>query len=461
MGANLQAFLTVAEGAGLLHRIRRMVDPREELGALCAQSDRPILFERLLGYPGWRAVDCLARNRTLQGLALRVKPEAVVSEVARRLADPIGPTPLVNRAAWQAEGWEGEAANLARLPVATHSERDGAQYIGGALGIVKDPETGVQNVFMPRTMVRPGKRRYPFYLYSSHTRRIMKKYSERGEPMPMALALGHHPAVEIGANFHGKHPTFSELNVAAALLREPLPLVRCPTVDLLVPADAEIVVEGLVPIKVREEEGPFGDVHDHYFPGVSMQPVFDVLRVTMRRDAIYRHINATNATDHQALSEVTHAAQIYARLEAAGVRVVDVHMPSWAGLFLTVVQLASTAKGEGLEALRSLLAMPFIHKFLVAVDTDVNIYDVEELFWAVATRADPRTDVVTLPGPRKSPLDPSPSPEPPHACLIDATIPGGLAYREDFRRARPRGHGRVWLRDFLESNVNQLQGRWR
>ncbi len=270
--------------------------------------------------------------------------------------------------------------------------------------------------------------RYPFYLYSSHTRRILKKHSERG-----------------------RHPNFSELNVAAALLQTSLPLVRCQTLDLLVPADAEIVIEGYVPIKVREPEGPFGDVHDHYFPGVSLQPVFDAHHVTMRRGAIYRHINATNATDHQALSEVTHAGQVYARLEAAGSRVVDVHMPSWAGLFLTIVQLDPTAKGEGLEVLRSLLTMPFIHKFLIAVDADVNIYDVEELFWAVSTRADPRTDVVTLPGPRKSPLDPSPALEPPHACLIDATVPGGPAYRDDFRRARPRGHGRVWLKDSLDA----------
>jgi len=78
MGADLRAFLAAAEGAGLLHRIRRMVDPRKELGALCAQSDRPILFENLVGYPGWRAVDCLARTRVLQGLALGVEPRAVV-----------------------------------------------------------------------------------------------------------------------------------------------------------------------------------------------------------------------------------------------------------------------------------------------------------------------------------------------------------------------------------------------
>lgn len=447
---DLRTFLKDAEGAGLVHRISRPVDPREQLGALCAQADRTILFEHLVGYPGWQLVDCLARTRVLQGLALGVKPEGVVREVARRLADPIGPTPVVTDAACQAEVWEGEAVDLTRLPVAIHSEDDGAPYIGGAMGIVKDPETGIQNVFMPRTMVRPGTRRHPFYLYSSHTRRVLRKYSERGEPMPMALAIGHHPGVEIGVNFHGKHTSFSELNVAAALLQRPLPLVRCQTLDLLVPADAEIVIEGHVPIKAREPEGPFGDVHDHYFPGISMQPVFDAHRVTMRRGAIYRHINATNATDHQALSEVTHAGQVYARLETAGARVVDIHMPSWAGLFLTIVKLDPTAKGEGLEVLRSLLTMPFIHKFLIAVDADVNIYDVEELFWAVSTRADPRTDVVTVPGPRKSPLDPSPSLEPPHACLIDATVPGGPAYRQDFRRARPRGYGRVWLEDFLK-----------
>ena len=453
MGPDLRTFLAAAEAAGFLHRIRRAVDPMKELGALCAQSDRPILFENLAGYPGWRAVDCLARSRILQGLALGVEPRAVVREVAKRLADPIGPTQVAGEGACQAEVWDGEAAGPARLPVAVHSEHDGAPYIGGGMGIVKDPETGVQNVFMPRTMVRPGVRRCPFYLYSSHVRRILKKYAERDAPMPMALAIGHHPAVEIGVNFHGKHPTFSELEVAAALLGEPLPLARCQTVDLTAPADAEIVVEGLVPPRVREPEGPFGDVHDHYFPGISLQPVFDVQRITLRRDAIYRHINATNATDHQALSEVTHAAQTFARLEAAGARVVDVHMPSWAGLFLTIIQLDPAAKGEGLEVLRSLLSLPFIHKFLVAVDADVNIYDVEELFWAVATRADPRTDVVTLPGPRKSPLDPSPSLEHPHACLIDATVPGGPAYREDYRRARPKGHGRIWLRDFLESQA--------
>jgi 2,5-furandicarboxylate decarboxylase 1 len=295
-----------------------------------------------------------------------------------------------------------------------------------------------------------------------HTWRHHKKYEDRGQPMPMALVIGVHPAYEIATCYTGKLDE-DELDFATILLDEPVELVRCATIDMEVPAHAEIVIEGHVLPGVREDEGPFGEV-TNYMAGQGENPVFEVSAITMRRDAMYRHIQATRFTDHQVLGALPVEAGIYNRVRetAGGIDVLDVACPPWCSRYVVVVKMTPRFDGEARAALMAALSSPYLYpKTAIAVDEDVDIHDARDVMWALATRVNPETDVTVIPGMRAHLLDlASPELSPPGSpawqrvggkMMIDATKPATwrASERAAFRRVQPQGWSQVRLDDFL------------
>src|SRR5256885_11516527 len=152
----------------------------------------------------------------------------------------------------------GADADITKLPIPIHSEGDAGRYLGSGVTITRDPDTGVRNEAIIRALVR-GPRKMGFWMAARHNWAHLMKYQERNRPAPMAFAIGLHPGYEILANFSGRHEGYDELEMGAGVLGETLELVKCETIDLEVPAQAEIVIEGIVPPGVREPEGPFGE----------------------------------------------------------------------------------------------------------------------------------------------------------------------------------------------------------
>ena len=441
--------------------VRREVDPLANVGALCDQSEWPLLFHRLKGFPGWRLADRLVSRRELQARILGCALDRVVHTLAERIQRiGTGEVKIVADGPVQSVVKKGADADLTTLPHCIHSEGDAGRYIGAGICMTRDPESRVRNLAFLRHQIK-GPRRTGFLVLPRHTWRHHQKYEAAGQAMPMAIVIGVHPAYEIATCYTGKMDQ-DELDLAAVLLEEPVEVVRCATIDMEVPAHAEIVIEGNVLPNVREDEGPFGEV-TNYTAGQGMNPVFEVTAITSRPDPIYRHIQATRFTDHQVLGALPVEAGMYNRIRetAGGIDVHDVACPAWCSRYAVIVQLTARFDGEARAALLAALSSPYLYpKMAIAVDDDVDIHDARDVMWAVATRVNPETDVHVIPGMRAHGLDlASPELLPPGSpawqrvggkMLIDATKPATWRMKDRalFGRARPKGWG-VRLQDFL------------
>ena len=466
MANDLRSYL--ADLGDRLIRVRREVDPLTQLGELVSQAPGPIMFENQTGYPGWRTVDLLTKTRWAQAVALGTTPENVVPHLAGLLSAGTGECVLVDSGPVKDVKLLGDEADLHKLPVAVHSEGDGGdrpRYIGGGMCITKDPDTGARNMAMLRIQLKSA-RHTGFLMVPRHTWRMFQKYEERNQPMPMAVAIGHHPAYDIACNWSGAYGT-DELGWAARFLDEPVELVKCETIDIEVPARAEIVIEGIVPPGVREEEGPFGEFQGYSSSGTGRNPVWDIGAITMRRDAIYRHCQATVFTEHQTLVGLPMEAGLFQRIKdvGGGVDLHDVHMPPWGTLWVALIQMTAHFEGQVKNALMAALSSTYLHpKIAIAVDQDVDVYNPADVWWAVATRVDPQRDVFMVPDSRIHPMDISATEiagpggrwqRVGGKMGIDATKPSTFRpeARAEFERARAKGYGKVRLEDFLGEPV--------
>src|SRR6267378_2177511 len=203
MALNLRDFLT-ALGKDLI-RIDDEVDPITQAGALCSAAPRPILLERLRGFPDWKLCDRMFTRVPGQS---KVVPDGPCKEVKLLGGD----------------------ADITKLPIPIHSEGDAGRYLGSGITITRDPDTGVRNEAIIRAMVK-GPRKMGFWMAARHNWAHLMKYQERKAPAPMAFAIGLHPGYEILANFSGRHEGYDELEMGAGVLGETLELVKCETVD--------------------------------------------------------------------------------------------------------------------------------------------------------------------------------------------------------------------------------------
>ena len=373
MALNLRDFLA-SLGDDLI-RVDDEIDPITQAGALCSAAPRPIMLSRLKGFPGWSLCDILVKDRARQAKALGTTPKHVVRELSDRMFTRVpGGSKLVPDGPCKEVKLLGADADITKLPIPIHSEGDAGRYLGSGVTITRDPETGVRNEAIIRALVR-GPRKMGFWMAARHNWAHLMKYQERGLPAPMAFAIGLHPGYEILANFSGRHEGYDELEMGAGVLGETLELVKCETIDLEVPAQAEIVIEGVVPPGVREPEGPFGEFTGYSKGAEGPAPVFEVTGITRRRDAIYRHMQATVFTDHQPLVSVPMEASLFRRLSEIHGRteIHDVYIPPWVTMFTVFVQMTPRWDGQARDVLLGVLSSPYLHpKIAIAVDEDVE-----------------------------------------------------------------------------------------
>ena len=469
MAADLRSFVADAESAGMIHTVSKEVDPGANLAALADESDRMIRFNTVAGYEGWTVVANLVQDREMEKIAFGCGTKAeVVGALAQGFDRGPAEHKVVNTGPCKDIVWEGDDADLRRLPVVKHSELDGGPYLGSAVGVVVDPDTGIANSTWPRTQLGDGKT-CPFLIFSPHVHQIAAKYAMRNEPMPMALFIGHHPAWEIAASISIHHPNCGELDYVGGILDDTPRFVKCDTIDVDVPADAEIVVEGEVPAGVLADEGPFGNYCGTYASGpmardgVVKAPVFEVKRVTMRKDPIFRHLQSTVWTEHQRLAVLPNEANLFIALREMGINVHDVHIPNWAGCGLTLIQMSPSAPGEVQDALLKATewentTLGFMSQVAVAVNKDVNIYDARDVLWAMTIRTNWGKSTTVVPNTRSSPLMPGADKvrgamfRLGSKAMVDATClpPRDETEWWDTNRAWPLGKGTVSLEDYVD-----------
>jgi 2,5-furandicarboxylate decarboxylase 1 len=467
---DLRSFLAEVESGYKLQRISQAVSVADEIPALCSEITLPTVFENLQGFADWRLTDGLIRDRLHQAIALKCQPHEVIARYAQLTIRGPGETGVVKDSPVKEVVWTGKDADLTRLPVPIPAEGIDVPHLGlkaddfatpvisGAIAVTKNPATGVHNCFFTMAKVHSAQRTH-CYVFSPHTWENIRLYQARGERAPMALVIGCHPIYELAAVYTGPHPGFSEIQLAAAMLGEPVALINCETVDLQVPACAEVIIEGHIDPQVGRYVHTSAHT-DTRAPFISNEPFFDITAITMRSDPIYRHIQPTRFTDHQAICEFITAPMLLNILRGKGLDVHDVAVPLRSSLNCAIIQMSANAKEEVREALLNGMALPFFPRLTIAVDADVDIHNMDDVIYALSVRVDPAVDIMTVDGVRSFNLEPISLPIP---GMEDSMLRSGTRYGIDatkpplsqpdkriyFERLKARGEGKVFLRDYL------------
>ena len=404
----LRRFIENLAGTDELERREAPVD-LADIAAILDGNPRAVHF-LAAGPEQQELVGNVVSSRSRIARAFGVAPERLAAEIGRRLAN----TPqIVEVSRAQAPAQEmvliGEEADLTALPVHLQHGLDGAPYISASIDYAVDARTGWTNVGIRRLMLR-GRREAGVDLVSpSDLRALYEASAAAGKPLPVSFVVGAHPIDLIAAMM--RMPV-DELGIVASLRDAPLPVVKCVTNDIRVPADAEMVLEGYFDARGHvEAEGPYGEFLG-YYGAVKRNPVFHLTAITRRRDALFQTATiggrAMSRTDTAVLTSVRTEVVIWRALEIAVREPVAVYATaSSGGNFNVRVALRQRVPGEARNAIAACMSALVNVKNVYVVDPDIDITSDEQMDWAMATRFQPDRDLVVLSGMRTLPLDPS------------------------------------------------------
>jgi 2,5-furandicarboxylate decarboxylase 1 len=389
----------------------------------------------------------LFSTREAIGLALDLPPEkcgnGLSSEAANRANHPIAPQVVSRSEAPVKEVVLKETADLTKLPIPVHHVNDGGAYIVAGSVIIRDPEFNTYNAAMLRMQLRGPRKAGITPGEAHHSGLILSKYEKMNKPTPVAIVLGHHPAYYLGSQWEtaGSQGGLDEYALIGGMLGEPLRLVPSETFgdELLVPADAEIVLEGIIPPGVREPEGPMCE-HTRYYKGVleggevkkELRPVFELTAITHRRDAYFLDTYPGHA-DQNLIGAIPKEGVLLNAIRHAAPGVQAVHLPlSGCGRYICYFSLRQRTAGEVYNAIMAAFGADWHLKYVVAVDDDINVFNEPEVLWAVSLRTQPIKDTLMVPKAQGAGLDPS-TPMGPTGRVsskmgIDATKPFGVPY---------------------------------
>ena len=338
----------------------------------------------------------------------------------RAEANPIQPRIVDSGPVQEIVDRAGEV-DVRTLPISRHFKQDAGRYIGSGILICKDPDTGVRNLSFQRMLVK-GADRFGASLHSrGHIWEHLGRCEKRGRNLEVAVVIGAHPAIYVAAAAKVAMDV-DELDIAGALLGKSVDLVPCKTIDVEVPAEAEIVIEGEILANTDEAEGPYGE-YTGYSTFRSTRNAFVVKAITRRSKPIFLDIIPGYSAEHLILGRSAKEAHVFNRLKEVVPNVRQLNYPKSGTHFHAYLALDKTAEGQARQALMVLLGLDSYLKLAVAVDGDVDIFNEEEVLWAIATRFQADTDLFVVPKVLCSQLDPSSQEGMGSKMGIDATAP--------------------------------------
>ena len=392
-GITLREWLDYLEQSNQLSVAHPRVKLKHELAAIGKRLDgeRACLFPQ----PGGHAIPVvtgLLSHREWIADAVGVSTKELLGVYQSALRNPL-PCQTVENAPVQ-EVVHATIDLTKQLPIPTHNEHDAGPYLSAAVLIMRNPLTGAQNVSINRCQqIAPD--RFGVLIATRDTRLFYDAAEKAGVDVEVAIVIGASPLVMMASQFTAPSGQ-DELEIAGALADEPLRVTKCRSNNVLVPADAEIVLEGRMRPKVREAEGPFGEFPQVYGPQ-GQREVIEVECVTHRKDPIFQTI-VSGCREHLLLGSIPREAVVLSRLQWTFPNVKNVHLPLGGfGRFHIWVQIQKRHDGEGKNIMLSALSAHFDFKFCVIVDDDINVFDREAVDFAIATRyrADEQTLIVS------------------------------------------------------------------
>jgi 4-hydroxy-3-polyprenylbenzoate decarboxylase len=467
--ADLHEHLDRLDKAGLLYRIDVPVNKDTEMhplvrwqfrGGIAEDQRRAFLFTNIVDSKGHRfdipvVVGAFATNPEVYRIGMNVeRVQEIASAWERAIANPVPPR-VVDAAPCQeivisGRDLEGADRGLASLPIPISTPGfDAAPYLTATCVITRDPDNGVQNIGTYRCQLKAPARLglMTFAATRSGGYEHWRKHQARGTKMPVAIVVGCPPVVA----FQGpqKLPLgLDEITVAGGLAGGPINVVRGSTVDLMVPAEAEVVIEGYVDPDYLEPEGPFGESHG-YVALEEYNLVIDITAITRRKNAILTSIiSQVTPSESSVVKRLAYEplflAHLRDHLAIRGIKRVALHEPLTNLRKLIILQFVSgTPRTEIWRALVGTITLQaIVGKFVIAVDEDIDPENVDSVFWAMSYRCNPIEDTQAVPyreeghGPRTRATAVADS-----ALLIDATMkhampPLALPKREYMENAK-------------------------
>jgi UbiD family decarboxylase len=336
---------------------------------------------------------------------------------------------------------KGDDADLCALPVHLQHGADGAPYISAGIDFALFPGSGFTNVGCRRIMLRGPRQAGIDLIAPSDMRAIYLEAVARQEPVPVAYAVGSHPADFLAA-MAALH-SVDELDVIGAVRGQPVPVVKCVTSDIHVPADAEYVIEGVLDRAGHvAPEGPYGE-YVGYYGVVKRNPVLRVTAITHREDALFQTVTiggrSLARTDTAQLTTMKSEAAAWAALLASVREPLAVFAtPSSGGMYNFRVSLRQRVPGDARNAIAAVFGSHAEAKHVFAFDPDIDVFSDEETDWALATRFQGDRDLMVGSGFRVVPLDPSLGGARTGAKLgFDCTIPFGKMDSLEFSVPKP------------------------
>lgn len=435
MQKGLREFLDTLEKHHHLRRLSRPVNALD-ISAIIAKSKLAVLMP----VEGFEVpvVGGIVRDREKVALALNCEPKDISEKVLAALRQPID-TVIVENAPCQEVIKIGEDVDLTQFPIVFQHEQDGAPYIGSAVQLARWGKWGL-NAGMYRHMFRTKNQLGIDFNTPNDLRLFFSEANALGKPLEIAAAIGLYPTELIAATYSA--PTgVNEMTIAGALRGEPVEMVKCKTINVEVPANAEIVLEcEILPKGWSGDEGRYGEFH-RVAGWMKNNPIVRVKAITHRRNPIFYSLLMPDEV--HAMCAPLLEAQARNVLEVVKIRPAAIRAPYGScGFFELIVALDHPLPGEGKSALMALMSIMGV-KLVTVVDEDIDIFNDEELRWALALRVQADQDVIIVSNAQAKHMDPTvrahrlpPGQLPTTAKMgIDATIPPDI-HRRAYEKAK-------------------------
>jgi 2,5-furandicarboxylate decarboxylase 1 len=419
---SLRDLLSHLERIGKLQRVTRPVDKDWEIACITRQvmyqpPERryAILFENVAGFKTPVATNTLGASRELYATAIgavssngQVDKEAIHAKWMRALAAPVEPI-IVKTGPCKENIMRGDDVDLLKFPIPTWTPgKDAGSYLSAGAVIQKDPETGTQNAGVYRGMIKGPKRIGVLVQPAKHSGVIFQKYEAANKPMPVAIVIG--PPPSLGMTSVGRVPYgVDEMTVAGALSGRAMEVVKCETIDLMVPAHSEMVIEGIVQPGVREKEGPFGEFYGHMGPP-AQSPIIEVTAITYRDGTIHQGFQEQMPpSEGSCIKDIAMESILLSSLRQCGIPgVLDVYVHPMSCQSHVVVKIKPQFPSHAKAVYAGCWATyPNRAKQVVVVEDDCDIYDDNDVAWHIATRVQPDRDHTIWEKGTGLPLDPS------------------------------------------------------
>lgn len=430
---DLREWLARVDAIGELVRVNKPVDRDEEMSAIsylvAKQSPSPaVLFERARGFDNspigaqllWNVLGPSVRRIAL---TLEEPADTPTVELIRRVKDklrrrilpreiPAGKAPVFENTI------TGKKIDLEQLPIPRHWPLDGGRYAGTADAVItRDPDSGYLNVGTYRMMIQ-GKAQTGLYLSPGKDARLhITRAWQQGKSIEVAAAWGIDPLfMLVGSQTFPKN--VSEYEFAGGIKGQPIPVVRGATTDLLLPANAELVVEGVIRPNSIKSEGPFGEFPGYYGRPEAGCPLVDITAVHYRSRPILTNALMADypSCEQSGFFSIVRSAKIWDDLDKLGIpgiQGVYAHPAAAGGFGMTVISIAQKHAGHAAQALALAAQVPggaYYTKWIIAVDEDVDPTDMDQVIWAMASRCNPIEDIDILRNTWSTWLDPTQNP---------------------------------------------------